>query len=183
MRHELDAWNLFMQTENSGENLTRFLIAFDELRARLAPSKYPNVEITDEGCLWFNVDTFMGNCEIIGVPFEFKDLKASSIIISFPRKADDINGKFLNKLCYIGDKMSELTLFAGTSPTIETLQAYQQNILPPLTIAHSYDEIYNPKRKGVFFNYLGIAFSITDKNVSKVENVIKQILYELGKNT
>lgn len=168
-----------MKTESPGDNLSRFLIAFDELRARLAPSKYPNLEISDEGCLWFNVDTSIGTAEIVGVPFEFKEIKAPSIIVSFPREAKDVELNFLRKLLDIAANIYGTTLLAGTSASNETLKAYRENIQPPLTIAQKYEEILDMKKKGVFFNYLGILFEIDDKKVSEVENIIKHILFKI----
>lgn len=64
LRKDLDKWSLHVKDEDTSRALSRFLIAFDELRARLAPSKYPNIEISDEGYFWFNIGTSMGPAEV-----------------------------------------------------------------------------------------------------------------------
>lgn len=48
MKKDLDAWSVYVEKENFECALSRFLIAFEEFRAHLAPSRYPNIEINDE---------------------------------------------------------------------------------------------------------------------------------------
>lgn len=172
-----------MKTEDPRENLSRFMIAFDELRARLAPSKYPNLEISDEGCLWFNIDTSIGTAEIVGIVFGFKELEEPSVIVSFPCETKDVDLNLLNRLRHITLRIKGGALFAGASPSHETLKAYRHNMQPPLTIARKLEKILDIKGKYVFFNYFGISFSIADKNVSGVENIIKNILFEVEQNS
>lgn len=183
MRRDLDAWDLFLKTENLGDSLSRFMIAFDELRARLAPSKYPNFEISDEGCLWFNVDTSIGTVEIVGIVFDFKELEGPSVIVSFPRKAKDVELNFLKRLHRISLNINGGALFAGFSPPHETLKAYRHNMQPPLTITQKLEKILDIRRKDVFFNYLGVSFGVSNKKVSEVESIIKNLLFEAEQNS
>lgn len=179
LRHDLDAWVLWMATENPRDNLPRFLIAFDELRARLAPSKYPNLEITDEGCLWFNVKTSKGIVEIVGIPFGFEELNVASIIVSFPHEGKDVDLDFINRLLRIPVKAEGLTLFAGSCTRDKALNAYRRNMKPPLISTCEPQKIRDMKRKNVFFNYLGISLSIVDRKVLEVEKIIKTILLKM----
>jgi len=41
LRREMDTWNFYEEGESPHELLARFLIAVDELRARLNPGVYP----------------------------------------------------------------------------------------------------------------------------------------------
>jgi hypothetical protein len=77
LRRVLDGWSLLTEEETIDENLSRLLIAFDELRARLEPSKYPSIEVSDEGHLYFTIDTSMGTIEVIAFPFGFKKVELS----------------------------------------------------------------------------------------------------------
>jgi len=174
----MDLWKLSVETDDVGDNLSRFLIGFDELRARLAPPRYPNLEISDEGCLWFNIGN---SVEIIGIPFEFKGLKAPSLIISFPRKAEDTGISFLENLRNVAQVVEGAELFAGTSEKDETLKAYEENRNPPLTIAQNLQEILILKEKGVFFSYLGVQLNVASKTVSEIENSVKHILLRTGR--
>jgi hypothetical protein len=179
LRKDLDEWSFHVKNEDAGYALSRFLIALDELRARLAPSKYPNIEISDEGYLWFNIDTSMGTAEVLALPFGFKPIKPPSLLVSFPRKAEDINLDFLNKLRQISNSISEAKLFAGFSTNQKILAAYRQNKHPPLVCTQDFDEILEMKKRGVFFSYLGICFSVLDKSISEVEQTIRNILLKL----
>lgn len=179
LRKDLDEWSWRVKNEDAGYALSRFLIAFDELRARLAPSKYPNIEISDEGYLWFNIDTSIGTAEVLALPFGFKMIKPPSFLVSFPRKAEDANSDFLNKLCQISDTISEAKLFAGFSTNQEILAAYRQDKHPPLVYTQDFEEILEMKRRRVFFSYLGICFPILGKTISEVEQTIREILLKL----
>jgi hypothetical protein len=179
MRHDLDAWNLFVKAEGFADRFSRFLTAFDELRARLAPSRYPNLEISDEGCLWFNIDTSIGTVEIIGFPFGFRDIKTPSVMVSFPRESKDVDSDFLNRLHQIAASIDGASLFAGESSKEEELAAYRQNTQPPLNTARKFDEVLDMKRSGVFFSYLGISFGVAEEKVSEVEKMIKDVLFRV----
>ena len=179
MRKDLDKWSLYIKNEDTTHILSRFLIALDELRARLAPSKYPNIEISDEGHLWFNIDTSMGTTEVLALPFGFKTIKQPSLLISFPRKAEDVNLDFLNKLYKISESINQAKLFAGFSTNQEILAAYRQDKHPSLVCTQNFEEILEMKKRDVFFSYLGICFSVLGKAVSEVEQTIREILLNL----
>jgi len=134
MREQLDTWCLYKEAEDNEQRLCRFFIAIDELRARLS-SRYPNLEISDEGYLWFNIDTPQGTVEILAFPFGFKNLKQPSIAVSLPRKARETHSNLLKKLHQIAKSISKAETFTGTSPRDETLKAYSQNNQPPLTLS------------------------------------------------
>lgn len=175
---------MLVEEEENECALSRLLIAFDELRARLAPFRYPNIEISDEGYLWFNVETSMGTIEVIALPFGFKEIEHPSIMVSLPCKAEDVDLDFLSKLHQISDGLSGAKLFAGFSTDQEILDAYRRNKHPPLTCTQNFREILKMKKHGVFFSYLGICFPILGKTVSEVERTIREILLRLeGKPT
>ena len=179
MRKELDKWRFHTQMEDSEHILCRFLIALDELRARLAPSKYPNIEISDEGYLWFNIETPKGIVEILAFPFGFKEFKEPSLAVSLPRKAEDVEPQLLNELRLIAQNISGLKTFAAFCTAEETLKAYKQNGHPPLTLLWSLNELPEMKKKNVFLNYLGVGFCVVEKSVSEIENTIGKILWKL----
>jgi len=168
-----------MENEDADYDLSRFLVAFDELRARLAPSKYPNIEISDEGYLWFNIDTSIGTAEVLALPFGFKTIKSPSLLVSFPRKAENTRLDFLNKLYKISKGIREAKLLAGFSSNQEILEAYRQDKHPPLACTQNFEEILDMKRRKVFFSYLGICFSVLGKTTSQVEKTVKKILLKL----
>ena len=165
--------------EDSEHILCRFLIALDELRARLAPSKYPNIEISDEGYLWFNIETPKGIVEILAFPFGFKEFKEPSLAVSLPREAEDVEPQLLNKLRLIAQNISGLKTFAAFCTAEETLKACKQNEHPPLTLLWSLNELPEMKKKNVFLNYLGVGFCVIEKSVSEIENTIGKILWKL----
>jgi len=179
LRKNLDKWSLRVKDEDAGRALSRFLIAFDELRARLAPSKYPNIEISDEGYFWFNIETSVGTAEVLALPFGFKTIKSSSLLVSFPRKAEDVKLDFLNKLHQISSSISEAKLFAGFSTNQKILAAYQQDKHPPLVFTQNFEETLEMKKRRIFFSYLGICFSVLGKTISETEQIIREILSNL----
>lgn len=175
LRKDLDCWRFHVKMEDSERTLCRFLIALDELRARLAPSRYPNIEIADEGYFWFNVDTSKGTVEILAFPFRFKNHKEPSIAVSLPRKAEDADLTLLNTLHQIANNITGAKAFAGFSTNSETLSAYRRNEHPPLALFWSLNEMLE-KKKDVFFSYLGALFPVAEKSVSEVERIIRDIL-------
>jgi hypothetical protein len=168
-----------VQIEDGEHGLCRFLIALDELRARLAPSRYPNIEISDEGYLWFNVETSRGTVEILAFPFGFKEIKEPSIAVSIPRKAEEVDPNLVNSLRQIAEGTTELKTFAGFSTSKETLNAYRHNKHPPLALIWSLNKLPEMKKKRLFFNYLGVGFSVVEKSVSETESLIRSILLKL----
>ena len=179
MRKELDKWRFHTQMEDNEHILCRFLIALDELRARLAPSKYPNIEISDEGYLWFNIETPKGIVEILAFPFGFKEFKEPSLAVSLPRKAEDVDPSLLNKLRLITESITGSKMLAAFCTTEETLKAYKQNKHPPLIFLWSLNELPEMKKKRVFLNYVGVGFSVVEKGVSEIEKTIRRILCKL----
>jgi len=176
LRKNLNAWSLSVKREDAGHALSRFLIALDELRTRLAPSKYPNIEISDEGHLWFNIDTQMGTMEVLAIPFGYREIKKPSIIVSLPRKAEDVAPNLPNKMRHIAESIHGARTFAGFSTDEEILSAYRQNRHPPLTFFWDLsDETLQMKGRDVFFSYFGIVFPVADKTVSHVERTVKDI--------
>lgn len=179
MRKELDEWCFHTQTEDSEHILCRLLIAVDELRARLAPSKYPNIEISDEGYLWFNVETPKGTVRILAFPFGFKEFKEPSLAVSLPRKAKDVDSNLLNKLRLITQSITGLKTFAAFCTAEGTLKAYKQNKHPPLTFLWSLNELPEMKKKRIFLNYLGVGFPVAEKGVSEIERTLRKVLWKL----
>jgi hypothetical protein len=181
LREELDEWRLHVKTENIEQALCRLHIAIDELRARLAPSKYPNLEISDEGYLWFNADTSIGIVEILSFPFGFKEIKTPSIAVSLPRKAKDVNLGLLNKLRQLADNISGAKVSAtkSGSEVSKILSAYKHNEHPSLIFTSELKEILDMKRKDVFLSYFGLFFPVDDKTVSDVEHIIRDVLLKL----
>lgn len=178
LRKELDEWSLYVKMEDREHTLCRFLIAIDELRARLAPFKYPNIEISDEGYLWFNVDTSKGLAEILAFPLGFYS-KEPSVAVSLPRNAEDVDPNFLNKLHQIANNIPGATAIAGFSTHEEILCAYRQNKHPSLTLLQILDGMLEVKKKGVFFSYLGVKFSVVEKKLFEIEHIIRDILLGL----
>ena len=181
LKKELDAWSLHVEKEDCECALSRFLIALEELRVRLAPSRYPNIEIGDEGHLWFNIDTSIGTIEVLAFPFGCKEIKTPSIAVSLPSKAEDVSLNLLNKLRKIADDIAGAKVFADKSTTgvSEILSAFRRNEHPPLNFTSDLNEILEMKRKRAFFSYFGVFFSVAGKTVSDIEHTIKEILLKL----
>jgi len=174
----LDGWHFCAKGEDASLALSRFLTGFEELRARLAPSKYPNLEISDEGCLWFNIDTSIGTVEVVAFPFGFNDMKAPFIAVSIPRKAEDLRLQTLEELRNISSETAEMHLFADKrgATVQEILATYRLDQHPSLVFTSDFDEILDLKKKGVFFSYLGVRFPVPDKIVLEIEGMIRDIV-------
>jgi len=181
LRRVLDRWCLLAEEETTGENLSRFLIALDELRARLAPAKYPNIEVSDEGHLYFTVEASVGTIEVIAFPFGFGKVEWPSFLVSFPGKAEEVSLDFLNRIYKISETNEDFELFAGFSTDGEILDAYRRDRHPPLVCTKNLEEILEMKKEGVFFSYLGICFPMRGKTVSEAEETIRIILSGLEK--
>ena len=182
MRKSLNDWSFKLEGEDTGYSLARFLIAFEELRVRLAPSRYPNIEISDEGHLWFNVDTPIGIVEVLAFPFGFSNIQSPSLAVSLPRKAQDLDILFLNNLKETSQRINGATLFTHkkSSTTEEILSAFKQNQHPPLTFTSDFNEILRLKEKDAFFSYLGVCFPVQGKTVCEVEQKIRDTLSMLA---
>jgi len=178
MRNDIDGWHFCVEGEDAGLALSRFLSGFEELRPRLAPSKYPNLEISDEGYLWFNKDASIGTVEVMVFPFGSNDMKAPFIAVSVPRKAEDIELGLLERLRKASAEITGVQLFAsrGGTATHEILAAYKRDQHPPLTFTSDFDEILDLREKGAFFPYLGVRFSVSDRTVLQIESMIRNIV-------
>jgi len=181
VRKNLDGWHFHVEGKDTGLRLSRFLTAFEELRARLAPSKYPNLEISDEGHLWFNIDSSIGIIEVMAFPFGHSDMNAPFVAVSVPRKAEDLELRTLEKLRNISTRVEEAQLFADKrcASRDEILAAYKQDQHPSLAFTADFDEILLLKKKGVFFSYLGVRFPVVQKAVLEVESAIRRTVSSL----
>jgi len=181
LRKSLDGWHFHIEGEDANRCLSRFLTAFEELRARLAPSKYPNLEISDEGYLWFNIDSSMGAIEVLAFPFGYSDVKTPFVAVSIPRKAEDLGLHTLEKLRSIQREIGEAQLFADKKCASRDgiLAAYKRDEHSQLVFTSDFDEILLLEKKGVFFSYLGVRFPVAQKTVSETENTINDIVLRL----
>jgi len=170
-----------MEGEDAILALSRFLTGFEELRARLAPFKYPNLEISDEGYLWFNIDASIGTVEVLAFPFGFNDMKVPFIAVSIPCKAEDLRLHTLEKLCNIPSGIAEMHVFANKrGVTVQgILAAYKLDRHPQLVFTSDFDEILDLRKKGVFFSYLGVRFAVSGKIVLEIERVIREVVSRL----
>jgi hypothetical protein len=181
LRKNLDNWHFRVEGEDANLCLSRFLTAFEELRARLAPSKYPNLEISDEGYLWFNIDSSIGIIEVMAFPFGYGDVKTPFVAVSVPRKAEDLELHTLEKLRNIQREIKDAQLFADKrcASKEEILAAYKRDEHSQLIFTSDFDDILLLRRKGVFFSYLGVRFSVAQKAVSGAEGTIRDIVLRL----
>lgn len=181
LRKSLDDWHFHVEGEDANPCLSRFPTAFEELRARLAPSKYPNLEISDEGYLWFNIDSSMGTIEVLAFPFGYRNVKPPFVAVSIPRKAEDLGLHTLEKLRNIQREIGEAQLIADKrcSSREEILAAYKRDEHSQLVFTSDFDEILLLKKKSVFFSYLGVRFPVAQKTVSEVENTVRDIVLRL----
>lgn len=181
LRKDLDGWHFLVKGEGTDLALSRFLIAFEELRVRLAPSKYPNLEISDEGYLWFNVDSRVGTVEVLAFPHGFGEAREPFIVVSIPRKAEDLELRLLDKLRKISSHVEKAQLLAEKTGANakQILASFKRDQHPPLAFTSDYDEILRLKREGIFFSYLGIQLLVLGETVSHVELMIRNIVSEI----
>lgn len=177
----MDGWHFLVKGEGTDLALSRFFIAFEELRARLAPSKYPNFEISDEGYLWFNIHSSVGTIEVLAFPHGFREATTPFIVVSIPCRAEDLELRLLDKLRKISSRVERAQLFAEkTGAHIEEILAsFRMNQHPPLAFTSDYHEILHLKGREVFFSYLGIQLSIVGETVLQVEHAVRNIVSEI----
>jgi hypothetical protein len=175
----MDKWLLHVETEDCESALCRFLIALDELRARLAPHKYSNLEVADEGHLWFNVDSPKVAIEVLGFPFGFKEIKKPSIAVSLPRESQKIDLSLARRLNVAAGTILKAKAFAGFSTHNEILGAYALNKQPPLHLVWNLNGMLEAKEANVFFSYLGLIFPVTQTTVSEAEHLIRNVVSRL----
>ena len=181
MRNDMDGWHFCIEGEHARSTLARFLNGFEELRARLAPSKYPNLEISDEGYLWFNIDATIGTVEVMAFPFGFVDMKIPFIAVSMPRKAEDIDLGILERLRKASSEIAGARLFADRTgkSAREILAAYKRDQHPSLAFTSDFDEILDLREKGAFFSYLGVRFPVSDRTVRQIERMTRNTVSKL----
>jgi hypothetical protein len=177
-RTELGNWRLRRDNDSTPAALTRLLIAVDELRARLNPNDYPNLEISDEGHLWFNVPASIGNLEVFAFPLGFQDLPKPALALSLPHRPNAIGPQFLEILDAVtrgAQPLEGAVLFAGFADKKESLQAYERGEQPPLQVLWGKNEILAQYDEVTFFNYFGLLFCVQDLDVSAVNALLGRI--------
>lgn len=179
MRKEMDTWNFSIKGGSVNEMLTRFLIGVDELRARLTPGVYPNLEISDEGYLWFNVPSSIGTVEIFGLPFGLGSLSGPSLALSIPHNPRDRDIDFTEVFHKIATELDDVCLFAAYATLEKTLGAYVENRLPELHFLKGKVQILNMREKVGFYCYFGLSFSAENLTVLSAEKKIREILSHL----
>lgn len=98
MRKEANHWRPSVAGESAQASLARLLVALEELRVRLNPQIYPNLEISDEGHLWFNVPLALGAWEVFVLPEGLGDLPGPALALSFPHRPTDLKRDILEIL-------------------------------------------------------------------------------------
>ncbi|MGC1121106.1 MAG: hypothetical protein WBA22_08425 [Candidatus Methanofastidiosia archaeon] len=179
MRKEMDNWDFSGEGESVHEMLTRFLIGIDELRARLTPGVYPNLEISDEGYLWFNVPSSVGKVEVFALPFGLGPLPGPALALSVPHNPKDREMDFTEVFHRIATGLDDACLFAAYATLEKTLGAYLENRLPELYFLKGKVEILNMREKVDFYCYFGLWFSAKNLTVLSAEKTIREILSRL----
>lgn len=183
MRRECDHWHFIRAGELAQEALARLFIAFEELRVRLNPQQYPNLELSDEGSLWFNVPTAMGTWEVFVLPEGMGNLPAPALALSFPHRPADLKCDLLELLLNAASDAEGLLLFAGYTSTPELLAAYREDRLPPLCLLEGKQEILAARDQVDFFPYFGLYFPMGQHDVLAVENQMRKVLSRLEEIT
>jgi len=176
MRKELDRWSFVVSGEPSRYALARLLVAFEELRVRLNPKAYPNLELSDEGYLWFNVDSPPGNWEVLALPFGLGDLEGPALAVSFPHRPQDLGRAFPETLFGSRPLDANWTPFAAFSTREEILTAYEKGVLPALHLLTGKERLLAEHGRVDFWCYFGVYIPIAQLAVQDVERSIRQIL-------
>jgi hypothetical protein len=176
MRKEADHWRFSVAGESTQAFLARLLIAMEELRVRLNPRTYPNLEVSDEGYPWFNLPSPVGSWEIFVLPEGLDELPGPALALSFPHRPADLEQDLLPILERIGSTHSGLRLFAAQIPRSEILKAYAQDRQPPLRLPVGMAEIL-ANRDGVhLLNYFGLYFPVAGLDIVTAETVLRDVL-------
>ena len=179
MRKEADHWRFSVAGESAQAYLARLLIAMEELRVRLNPRTYPNLEVSDEGHLWFNLPSPVGSWEIFVLPEGLGELPGPALALSFPHQPADLGQDLLPILERIGSTHSDLCLFAAHIRRSEILKAYAQDHQPPLRLLVGMAEIL-ANRDGVrFFSYFGLYYPVAGLDIVTAETVLRDVLSQL----
>jgi hypothetical protein len=176
MRRELDGWRMFVPGEPSQRALARFLIAMDELRARLSPDRYPNLEVSDEGYLWFNVASFPGTWEVLAFPFGLGDLPGPALAVSFPHEPLDWGADLVETLAKVLPSGAGWILFAASSSREEILEAYAHGCLPPLRLVRERERLLAVYTREMFWSYFGLYIPAGELTVGDAEQAIRLVL-------
>lgn len=139
MRKEGERWHFTRAGESAQEALARFFIAVEELRARLNPKQYPNLELSDEGHLWFNVPSALGTWEVFALPQGLGDLPGPALAISFPHRPAELKGDIFEILAQSAPP--DATLFAAFNTVPDILAAYAEDRLPTPRLLRGRKEI------------------------------------------
>lgn len=179
MRKELDQWQIYIPGSSPREALSRFFIAVDELRARLNPDRYPNLEISDEGHLWFNMISASGGWEIIALPEGNGDLPGPALMISKPHKPGESDLRVLQALGNAPILKADVCLIAASIPKREELNAYLQNSVPEIHLLRGKEEILAGDGNVEFYNYFGLYIPAMHLTTLEAEHLIRDAINRL----
>ena len=182
MRKEMDNWDFFREGESEHDFLARFFIAIDELRARLNPGTYPNLEISDEGYLWFNIPSSLGMLEIFALPYGLGPFPECALALSFPHDPEDMKVNLAGILSEIAKEFSDVHFIAAYASAKEIMKAYNAGRLPELHFLKEIENISTTGEKVYFFSYFGLWFSVRERDVLKAETLIREILSHIEKS-
>ena len=179
MRRQLDGWQFHRGGVSEEVASSRFLIAIDELRARLNPDDYPNLEISDEGCVWFNVRSTIGTLEVLAMPHGFAARRRPALALSFPHRPSGLGPRLLRRWDQhvAGSPPGRGAVpFAAWVEKDESLTAYAGGKRPPLQVLWGEAEIAHRYAEVPFFNYFGFFLPVGEMDVSGAESSIRAIL-------
>lgn len=179
MRRACDHWHFAVEGESRRQSLARLLIALDELRARLSPRAYPNLEISDEGHLWFNVSCSGRTWEVFALPEGIDHLPRPALILSLPHRPGELGEDLAQLLATIGSAVEDAELLAAFAPRKESLDAYAQNRLPPLHLLTGAEAIKAASKEAKFFSYFGLLLPVVGLHVLAAESRIRALLSRL----
>jgi hypothetical protein len=176
MRKEVDRWRLSIAGESAQASLARLLIALEELRVRLNPETYPNLEVSDEGHLWFNLPSAMGTWEVFVLPAGLGNLPGPALAVSFPHRPEEWDEGLVESLHRAASTLAGSSVFAAHIPTQEILEAYGRNQLPPLRLLKGKEEILAVYSQVDFFCYCGLHIPVQGLDVLAAEAMIREII-------
>ncbi len=176
MRKELDQWPLVVPGEPNHLALARFLIGFEELRARLNPQAYPNLELSDEGHLWFNVVSLPSTWEVLAFPFGLGDLPGPALAVSFPHRPSGAGAAVLERLVQAVLSDAGSIVFAAHSSREEILEAYGNIGLPPLHLLLGKERVLAAYWQREFWSYCGVYLPVGEQAVGDAERAIRRVL-------
>jgi len=179
MRPQLEGWKFHREGDSEEIAASRFLIAIDELRARLDPNDYPNLEISDEGYLWFNVRSTIGPLEVFAMPHGFAARRQPALALSFPHRPSELGPRLLRRWDrhVAGSLLGPgVVPFAAWVEEDESLAAYAGGKRPPLEVLWGEEEIAYHYDEVPFFNYFGFFLPVGEADVTDAEGTVRKIL-------